>query len=236
MSKQCENPRCESWGCAKHDKPTEGVSDTSIVAEGKHVYMGLCPDDLTGPYSRDPDCPVCQALNRLSQAETKLAKFDALARRYHNGYDPQMRKDLGMKEPESPLQALEEVLDEKHDIDTAGWRARLIQAEAELEELRKEVAALLEEYDEVRDINLLVSELKKALRKGANSSDAIDSANLLKWVISESIIVESALPRRKSGYDCGKWVNTRKYGRIFEVWGHGETEEAALKNAWKKHV
>jgi hypothetical protein len=30
--------------------------------ETRHVYMGLCPDELEGHNSRDPDCPACQAI------------------------------------------------------------------------------------------------------------------------------------------------------------------------------
>lgn len=63
---------------------------------------------------------VGQVADRLAQAEATLKEFDTLARRYHSGYDPHMQEVLGMKEPESPLQALEEVLDEKADIDLAG--------------------------------------------------------------------------------------------------------------------
>ena len=42
-------------------------------AEGRihHVNAGLCPDMLTGPESRDPDCPVCNAL-RAQAAERAL--------------------------------------------------------------------------------------------------------------------------------------------------------------------
>jgi hypothetical protein len=30
----------------------------------KHLYNGICPDDAN-PYSRDYDCPACQALIEL---------------------------------------------------------------------------------------------------------------------------------------------------------------------------
>lgn len=27
-----------------------------------HIYQGACPDETTGPASRDPECPACRAL------------------------------------------------------------------------------------------------------------------------------------------------------------------------------
>jgi len=37
-------------------------------AEGRiqHANRGLCPDSIEGHGSRDPDCPVCQALERAA--------------------------------------------------------------------------------------------------------------------------------------------------------------------------
>lgn len=40
------------------------LADLLAVATGKtrHVYMGLCPDELQGSDVRDPECPACRAL------------------------------------------------------------------------------------------------------------------------------------------------------------------------------
>lgn len=32
------------------------------MINGIHIYQGDCPDEVNGPYSRDKNCPVCQAL------------------------------------------------------------------------------------------------------------------------------------------------------------------------------
>jgi hypothetical protein len=32
------------------------------MISGIHIYQGKCPDQINGPYSRDPNCPVCVAL------------------------------------------------------------------------------------------------------------------------------------------------------------------------------
>lgn len=47
-------------------------------AEGRinHLNAGLCPDVLTGPESRDPDCPVCNAL-RAQAAERAVPATEA---------------------------------------------------------------------------------------------------------------------------------------------------------------
>lgn len=44
-----------------------------------HIYQGLCPDDQTGPGSRDPDCPACRALDSDDAADARRyrAFFDA---------------------------------------------------------------------------------------------------------------------------------------------------------------
>lgn len=34
---------------------------------GVHVYQGECPDVNNGPYSRDRNCPVCQALMAMEK-------------------------------------------------------------------------------------------------------------------------------------------------------------------------
>lgn len=39
---------------------TLGKTRTRIT--GIHIYQGKCPDEVNGPYSRDPKCPVCAAL------------------------------------------------------------------------------------------------------------------------------------------------------------------------------
>ncbi|MBF4628914.1 TetR/AcrR family transcriptional regulator [Curtobacterium flaccumfaciens] len=40
------------------------------VATGRqeHEYLGLCPDGVEGPDSRDPDCKACQVLVEAEQA------------------------------------------------------------------------------------------------------------------------------------------------------------------------
>jgi hypothetical protein len=58
--------------------------DIRIIAEGMHNYMGLCPDGLNGPNSRDPDCPVCQALNRVEKRiRTLEAELNRLLSKVH---------------------------------------------------------------------------------------------------------------------------------------------------------
>ena len=34
-----------------------------------HIYQGLCPDDVSGWGSRDPDCPACSAIARAQPTE-----------------------------------------------------------------------------------------------------------------------------------------------------------------------
>lgn len=34
----------------------------SAAAPAEHIFQGSCPDETTGPASRDPDCPACRAL------------------------------------------------------------------------------------------------------------------------------------------------------------------------------
>ena len=38
-----------------------------------HIYNGLCPDP-TQPGSRDPDCPACDAIDRLIQFALSFAR------------------------------------------------------------------------------------------------------------------------------------------------------------------
>lgn len=53
-------------------------------AEGRmhHLNRGICPDQIAGHQSRDPDCPVCQALSAPlpagAQQAVALAALDAL--------------------------------------------------------------------------------------------------------------------------------------------------------------
>ena len=42
------------------------------MIDGRHIYQGDCPDDDNGPYSRDPDCPVCRALMKVDLYEQAL--------------------------------------------------------------------------------------------------------------------------------------------------------------------
>ena len=35
---------------------------------GIHIYQGDCPDNTNGPFSRDKNCPVCQALIAVENA------------------------------------------------------------------------------------------------------------------------------------------------------------------------
>lgn len=43
----------------------------AAYAEGRihHLNRGLCPDEVAGHSSRDPDCPVCAALSHAKPAE-----------------------------------------------------------------------------------------------------------------------------------------------------------------------
>ncbi|KIL03153.1 hypothetical protein QX25_18365 (plasmid) [Stutzerimonas stutzeri] len=46
--------------------PTEALKGLVSIATGhvRHVYMGMCPDQVEGPDVRDGDCPACQLLTR----------------------------------------------------------------------------------------------------------------------------------------------------------------------------
>ena len=72
-------PRGKSWvsgqlvdgtqGNPTRDGMKQEAHKTLIAhAEGRvqHAKMGLCPDGIEGPLSRDRDCQVCQALMALS--------------------------------------------------------------------------------------------------------------------------------------------------------------------------
>ena len=41
-------------------------------AEGRvqHLNRGLCPDEVEGPDTRDPDCPVCLAITSIAARNT----------------------------------------------------------------------------------------------------------------------------------------------------------------------
>lgn len=82
------------------------------VATGKipHLYAGLCPDSVSGPGSRDPACPACQA---IAQAEIQLAavqyreenkgRIAAKNRQYREALpDSYVKKILGVT-PNAPI-------------------------------------------------------------------------------------------------------------------------------------
>ncbi len=37
----------------------------AMIEERAHRYQGYCPDTVEGTWSRDPECPACQRLERL---------------------------------------------------------------------------------------------------------------------------------------------------------------------------
>ena len=43
------------------------------MINGIHVYQGLCPDEVNGQYSRDPNCPCCKALMWLELYQSGMA-------------------------------------------------------------------------------------------------------------------------------------------------------------------
>jgi hypothetical protein len=50
-----------------------------MLANGIHIYQGLCPDEITGPHSRDPQCPCCNALITHRERMTTPVKYYAFA-------------------------------------------------------------------------------------------------------------------------------------------------------------
>lgn len=45
-----------------------------------HIYQGACPDNHTGPQSRDPQCPACQAMDGVAPSPSaQPAPVPALA-------------------------------------------------------------------------------------------------------------------------------------------------------------
>jgi SMC interacting uncharacterized protein involved in chromosome segregation len=57
--------------------------DIRTIDEGMHNYMGLCPDVSNGPNLRDPDCPVCQALNRV---ENRIRTLERENRKFQDDF------------------------------------------------------------------------------------------------------------------------------------------------------
>jgi hypothetical protein len=39
---------------------------------GIHIYQGNCPDENNGSYSRDKNCPACNALDKVEKYEMFL--------------------------------------------------------------------------------------------------------------------------------------------------------------------
>lgn len=50
------------------DAERSAVDELRQYAEGRvrHLNRGICPDEVAGHASRDPQCPVCRALVRLN--------------------------------------------------------------------------------------------------------------------------------------------------------------------------
>lgn len=59
---------------------TEALDVLRAFAEGRinHINEGLCPDSITGPNSRDPDCRVCRALDEAAPAAVAGPSADGL--------------------------------------------------------------------------------------------------------------------------------------------------------------
>lgn len=62
---------------------------------------------------------VASALNAVEEERRALAAeverlrpYEEAVRRAHNGYDPEMREQFGMKGPESPKEAIRELIEE----------------------------------------------------------------------------------------------------------------------------
>lgn len=51
------------------------------VATGRvrHDFLGLCPDSIEGPDSRDPQCPACKVLLLAALAQQETPRTDSLA-------------------------------------------------------------------------------------------------------------------------------------------------------------
>ena len=45
---------------------------------GIHIYQGQCQDEINGPYSRDLNCPVCQALVLVEESKALKPSLVAL--------------------------------------------------------------------------------------------------------------------------------------------------------------
>jgi len=51
-------------------------------------------------------------IDRLAAENKRLKPFEIAVKKRHNGYDPEVCKELGINPPESPEQALQELQDE----------------------------------------------------------------------------------------------------------------------------
>ena len=55
--------------------------------KGIHIYEGKCPDKINGQYSRDKNCPVCNALDKAELFDELKNMADELRNelRYFDG-------------------------------------------------------------------------------------------------------------------------------------------------------
>lgn len=58
----------------------------------QHLYEGACPDSVEGPDARDPECPVCRAIDSASRLRT-IGPGEVVVSREHN--EREARAEIG---------------------------------------------------------------------------------------------------------------------------------------------